>query len=68
MTLPIRPIPTEVVALEDGRVLGVGYYEGGGTRAAFAHITTFEEGKIKSLVQVTDTLLWYRLADFLRTA
>jgi uncharacterized protein len=59
------PQPDEYVVVDDDRVIVFGYYRGRsratGKRyeAAFAHDITICDGKIASLVQITDTKPWH---------
>lgn len=57
---PLRPVPDEISALADGRLLVLGRYVGGGHEAAFAHVITFEGELVKHLVQITDSAIWHR--------
>jgi 2-(1,2-epoxy-1,2-dihydrophenyl)acetyl-CoA isomerase len=68
-----RAEPDRFLDLADGRLLVTGRYRGhgkhGGTTldAAFAHLITVEQGRIRSLEQFTDTARWREAADPLRT-
>lgn len=68
-----RAEPERFLDLSDDRMLVTGRYRGRGKRggapldAAFAHLITIEQGRIKSLEQYTDTGKWRDAADPLRT-
>jgi len=55
----------DFVDLADGRLLVSGTYRGGGRRsgrkleAAFTHVLGYRDGRISSLVQLTDTAAWH---------
>jgi 2-(1,2-epoxy-1,2-dihydrophenyl)acetyl-CoA isomerase len=57
--------PEEFLDLADGRLLVSGTYKGAGRRsgrkleAAFTHVIGFKQGRIASLVQLTDTAAWH---------
>jgi uncharacterized protein len=59
------PQPDEYVVVGHDRVIVLGYYRGRSRathqhyEAAFAHDITIREGKIASLVQITDTKPWH---------
>jgi 2-(1,2-epoxy-1,2-dihydrophenyl)acetyl-CoA isomerase len=59
-----EPYPDEFLDLADGRILVTGTYRGSGRRsgrkleAAFTHVIGFKDGRISSLVQLTDTAAW----------
>lgn len=59
------PQPDEFIAVGDDRVIVFGYYHGRSRTtgkqyaAAFVHDITIREGKIASLVQITDTQRWH---------
>lgn len=59
---PFRPVPDEITALSDGRLLALGRYVGDGHEAAFAHVLTFEGDLVKRIVQITDSAIWHRAA------
>lgn len=65
--------PDTIVDLADGRTLVTGRYHGKGRQggasldANFAHVFGFEEGRIRSLEQFTDTARWRDAASPLRT-
>ncbi|MCK1642143.1 enoyl-CoA hydratase/isomerase family protein [Bradyrhizobium sp. 157] len=68
-----RAEPEQFCDLADGRLLVTGRYRGRGKQngaaldAAFAHLITVEEGKIRALEQFTDTARWRDAAAPLRT-
>jgi 2-(1,2-epoxy-1,2-dihydrophenyl)acetyl-CoA isomerase len=68
-----RAEPERFLDLADGRLLVTGRYRGrgkqGGARldAAFAHLITVEDGRIRALEQYTDTARWREAAGPLRT-
>jgi uncharacterized protein len=59
------PQPDEYVVVGGNRVIVLGYYRGRSRvagreyEAAFAHDITIRDGKIASLVQITDTKPWH---------
>jgi uncharacterized protein len=59
------PQPDEVVVVGEDRAIVLGYYRGRSRtadrqyEAAFTHDITVRDGKIVSLVQVTDTKRWH---------
>ncbi len=59
------PQPDEYVFIGDDRVIVFGYYRGRGRatgnqyEAAFAHDITIRDGKVASLIQITDTKPWH---------
>ena len=61
------------VDLADGRLLVTGRYVGHGKQAgapldaAFAHLITIDQGRIRALEQYTDTARWHEAAGPLRT-
>jgi 2-(1,2-epoxy-1,2-dihydrophenyl)acetyl-CoA isomerase len=65
--------PERFLDLADGRLLVTGRYRGRGKQggrpldAAFAHLITIDQGRIKSLEQYTDTARWHHAAGPLRT-
>lgn len=65
--------PDRFLDLADGRLLVTGRYRGRGKQggapldAAFAHLITIDQGRIKSLEQYTDTARWHDAAGSLRT-
>jgi 2-(1,2-epoxy-1,2-dihydrophenyl)acetyl-CoA isomerase len=65
--------PEKFLDLADGRLLVTGRYRGRGRQggaaldAAFAHLIAFDQGRIKSLEQFTDTARWHDAAGRLRT-
>src|SRR5882672_7974378 len=67
-----RAEPDRFLALADGRLLVTGRYRGRGRQggaildAAFAHLITVDEGRIRSLEQYTDTARWREAAGPLR--
>ena len=68
-----RAEPEAFIDLTDGRLLVTGRYRGRGKQggaaldAAFAHLIAFDQGRIKSLDQFTDTARWHDAAGPLRT-
>jgi 2-(1,2-epoxy-1,2-dihydrophenyl)acetyl-CoA isomerase len=68
-----RAEPDRFLDLADGRLLVTGRYRGRGKQggatldAAFAHLITVEDGRIKALEQYTDTARWHEAAGPLRT-
>ena len=68
-----RAEPDRFLDLADGRLLVTGRYrgcgKGGGATldAAFAHLITVDEGRIRVLEQYTDTARWHEAAGPLRT-
>ncbi len=68
-----RAEPDRFLDLADGRLLVTGRYRGRGKQggatldAAFAHLITVEDGRIKALEQFTDTARWHEAAGPLRT-
>src|SRR5713226_3447453 len=68
-----RAEPDRCLDLADGRLLVTGRYRGRGKQggatldAAFAHLITIEDGRIKALEQFTDTARWHEAAGPLRT-
>jgi 2-(1,2-epoxy-1,2-dihydrophenyl)acetyl-CoA isomerase len=68
-----RAEPDRFLDLADGRLLVTGHYRGKGKRggapldAAFAHLITIDQGRIKALEQYTDTARWHDAASPLRT-
>jgi 2-(1,2-epoxy-1,2-dihydrophenyl)acetyl-CoA isomerase len=68
-----RAEPDRFLDLGDGRLLVTGRYRGHGKQdgapldAAFAHLVTFEDGRIRCLEQYTDTARWCEAAGPLRT-
>lgn len=65
--------PEDFLDLTDGRLLVTGRYRGRGRQggapldATFAHLITFDQGRIVSLEQYTDTAAWQDAAGPLRT-
>ncbi|MEH2535370.1 2-(1,2-epoxy-1,2-dihydrophenyl)acetyl-CoA isomerase [Bradyrhizobium sp. AZCC 1588] len=65
--------PERFLDLADGRLLVTGRYRGRGKQsgapldAAFAHLITIDQGRIRSLEQYTDTARWHDAAGPLRT-
>ncbi|WP_410873296.1 nuclear transport factor 2 family protein [Nocardia sp. A7] len=61
----VAPVPAEFVEVARDRVIVFGDYRGTcrstskSFEAAFAHDLTFHDGKITSLVQITDTKRWH---------
>ncbi|WP_286274236.1 nuclear transport factor 2 family protein [Mycobacterium antarcticum] len=59
------PQPDEFLAVGDERVVVFGYYRGRSRtagrpyEAAFAHDITIQDGRIASLIQITDTKCWH---------
>jgi 2-(1,2-epoxy-1,2-dihydrophenyl)acetyl-CoA isomerase len=68
-----RAEPDRFLDLADGRLLVTGRYRGRGKQggatldAAFAHLITVEDGRIKAVEQYTDTARWHEAAGPLRT-
>ena len=68
-----RAEPDRFLDLADGRLLVTGHYRGHGKQggapldAAFAHLITIDQGRIKALEQYTDTARWHDAAGSLRT-
>jgi 2-(1,2-epoxy-1,2-dihydrophenyl)acetyl-CoA isomerase len=68
-----RAEPERFLDVTDGRLLVTGRYRGRGKQsgapldAAFAHLITIEEERIKALEQYTDTARWHDAAGPLRT-
>lgn len=67
-----RAEPERFLGLADGRLLVTGRYTGAGLGgspldAAFAHVLTIQDGRIRALVQYTDTARWAEAASPLRT-
>jgi 2-(1,2-epoxy-1,2-dihydrophenyl)acetyl-CoA isomerase len=68
-----RAEPERFLEVGKGRLLVTGRYRGEGKQggspldAAFAHLITFEEGRIRVLEQYTDTARWRDAASRLRT-
>jgi 2-(1,2-epoxy-1,2-dihydrophenyl)acetyl-CoA isomerase len=68
-----RAEPDRFLDLADGRLLVTGHYRGRGKQggapldAAFAHLITIDQGRIKALEQYTDTARWHDAAGPLRT-
>lgn len=68
-----RADPERFLEVGTGCLLVTGRYRGEGKRggtaldAAFAHLLTFEDGRIRSLEQYTDTARWRDAASPLRT-
>jgi len=68
-----RAEPDRFLDLADGRLLVTGHYRGHGKQggapldAAFAHLITIDQGRIKALEQYTDTARWHDAAGPLRT-
>lgn len=68
-----RAEPERFLDLADGRLLVTGHYRGRGKQggapldAAFAHLITIDQGRIKVLEQYTDTARWHDAAGPLRT-
>ena len=68
-----RAEPERFLDLADGRLLVTGRYRGHGKQggaaldAAFAHLISIDQGRIKSLEQFTDTARWHDAAGPLRT-
>jgi len=60
----VRAEPDRFLDLADGRLLVTGRYRGHGKRngapldAAFAHLITIDQGRIRAIEQYTDTALW----------
>jgi 2-(1,2-epoxy-1,2-dihydrophenyl)acetyl-CoA isomerase len=61
----VRAEPDDLRLLDDGRLYVAGHYRGSGRRggtvldAAFVHVLTFDaDGRISSLVQLTDSAAW----------
>jgi 2-(1,2-epoxy-1,2-dihydrophenyl)acetyl-CoA isomerase len=67
-----RAEPEHFLGLADGRLLVTGRYRGRGKQggapldAAFAHLITIDQGRIKALEQYTDTARWHDAAGPLR--
>jgi 2-(1,2-epoxy-1,2-dihydrophenyl)acetyl-CoA isomerase len=67
-----RAEPERFLDLADGRLLVIGRYRGNGRQdgtpldAAFAHLITTDQGRIKALEQFTDTARWHEAAGPLR--
>ena len=63
--LDARPVPEELIATGDGRLLVVGSYRGRARAsgrlldARFAHLLSFADGRIARLVQITDSARWH---------
>ena len=68
-----RAEPDRFLDLTDGRLLVTGRYRGQGKHsgtsldAAFAHLITIDDGRIRGLEQYTDTARWHEAAGPLRT-
>jgi 2-(1,2-epoxy-1,2-dihydrophenyl)acetyl-CoA isomerase len=68
-----RAEPDRFLDLADGRLLVTGRYRGQGKQggatldAAFAHLITVDQERIKALEQYTDTARWHEAAGPLRT-
>jgi 2-(1,2-epoxy-1,2-dihydrophenyl)acetyl-CoA isomerase len=68
-----RAEPDRFLDLADGRLLVTGRYRGRGKQggatldAAFAHLITIDQGRIRALEQYTDTARWQQAAGPLRT-
>ncbi len=68
-----RAEPERFLDVTDGRLLVTGRYRGRGKQsgapldAAFAHLITIEDERIKALEQYTDTARWHDAAGPLRT-
>lgn len=67
-----RAEPDRFLDLADGRLLVTGHYRGQGKQggaplnAAFAHLITIGDGRIRALEQYTDTARWHEAAGPLR--
>lgn len=63
--LELRPVPAEYLLAAGDRMVVLGRYEGTarGTgrplSAAFAHVLRIADGRVRELVQVTDTARWH---------
>ena len=63
--LDTRPVPEELVATEDDRLLVIGHYRGTAREsgraheARFAHVLEFADGRIARLIQITDSARWH---------
>jgi 2-(1,2-epoxy-1,2-dihydrophenyl)acetyl-CoA isomerase len=68
----VRAEPDRFLDLADGRLLVTGRYRGRGKQggatldAAFAHLITIDQGRIRALEQYTDTARWHEAAGPLR--
>jgi 2-(1,2-epoxy-1,2-dihydrophenyl)acetyl-CoA isomerase len=68
----VRAEPDRFLDLADGRLLVTGRYRGRGKQggatldAAFAHLITIDQGRIRALEQYTDTARWHEVAGPLR--
>jgi 2-(1,2-epoxy-1,2-dihydrophenyl)acetyl-CoA isomerase len=68
-----RAEPDRFLDLADGRLLVTGRYRGRGKQggaildAAFAHLITVDQGRIRALEQYTDTSRWHQAAGPLRS-
>jgi 2-(1,2-epoxy-1,2-dihydrophenyl)acetyl-CoA isomerase len=60
----ITPVPTEIRSHDDGTVVVHGWYRGthratgGDIAAEFVHLLTVDDGRVRSLRQITDTAAW----------
>src|SRR6266851_925299 len=69
-----RAEPDRFLDLADGRLLVTGRYRGRGKQsgatldAAFAHLITVDQGRIRTLEQYTDTARWHDAADIVVAA
>lgn len=63
--LDTRPVPAEMIEAADGRIVVIGHYRGSGRKsgnpheAVFAHVLSFEDGRIRALQQITDSQRWH---------
>lgn len=63
--LETRPVPSEYLQADDGRVVVLGRYLGSARDsgrphdAVFAHVLRFDEDRISGLVQITDSQRWH---------
>ena len=68
-----RADASDIAELADGRLLVIGRYRGRGRQngaaldASFAHLIAFEDSRLRSLEQFTDTARWRDAAGPLRT-
>ena len=63
--LDSHPVPSEYLEAGDGRIVVLGRYLGRARdtgrphEAAFAHVLRFRDGRIRALVQITDSERWH---------